>query len=84
MKQLTVLELCHGCMRDAGARRLAACPALKHLTLLNLDANALTDDGIAALEATGVPVKADQQHGEHPDTIGEHGYLEYLSNGDWE
>lgn len=84
LRRLRVLELAYGCMRDRGALALAAAPDLKNLALLDLEMNALTESGIAALQATGVHLKSGRQHGEHPDTVEERGWLEYLSNGDWE
>ncbi|HEY1191622.1 MAG TPA: hypothetical protein VGE74_28575 [Gemmata sp.] len=84
LKRLNVLERTHGCIRDAGAPHLAACPDLNNLSLLDLTMNALTPDGIAALEATGVTLKTGEQHDEHPDRIGDRGWLGYLSYGDLE
>jgi hypothetical protein len=84
LKRLRVLDLSLGCASDQGAALLAARPELKNLALLDLSANALTDEGIAALKATGVNVVAERQHGEHPDQMGVHGYLDYLGEGDME
>ncbi len=84
LKRLRVLELAYGCVTDRGALALAACPDTKNLTLLDLSQNAIGEAGVAALKATGTAVNTDEQHGEHPDRIGERGWLEYLSNGDIE
>jgi hypothetical protein len=84
LKRLKALDLSLGCVTDEGAKLLAACPDLKNLTSLDLCQNAIEGAGIAALEATGVQVNTQAQHGEHPSRMEEHGYLEYLSNGDWE
>lgn len=84
LKRVSVLNLSYGCIRDEGARLLAACPDLKCLKFLNLTMNALTTDGAAALNATGVPLKADQQHNEYPGHTNYPGWIEYLSYGDME
>ena len=57
-----VLDLQHGIITDAGARALAACPEVAHLQLLDLSDNCLTEEGIAALRARGVPLRAAGQH----------------------
>jgi len=41
-------------MTDEGARLLAACPDLKNLEVLDVSRNALTEEGLAALEAVGI------------------------------
>jgi uncharacterized protein (TIGR02996 family) len=84
LKRLRVLDLSNGCVTDRGAAVLAACPDLKNLSFLNLTRNALSEGGIAALKATGVNVETGQQHDEHPDRMGENGYLDYLCDGDME
>ena len=84
LKRLRILDLSNGCVTDRGAAILAACPDLKNLSFLNLTRNALSEGGIAALKATGVNVETGQQHDEHPDRMGENGYLDYLCDGDME
>jgi hypothetical protein len=61
LKRLKMLDLRHGHVTDAGARMLAACPEAKNLEVLDLINNRLTDAGIAALKASGIPVRADRQ-----------------------
>lgn len=80
LKRLKVLDLRHGCVSDKGARTLADCPELKNLTLLDLSRNELTAAGIAALNAVGIPVRTEHQHG--PTTNLED--REYLYEGDYE
>src|SRR5262249_8024094 len=62
LSRLEVLDLCLGTITDAGARVLADCPDIKHLRLLDVSSNALSEEGIARLEATGVKVEASWQH----------------------
>jgi uncharacterized protein (TIGR02996 family) len=62
LRRLKVLDVGYGNMTDEGARLLASCADLKHLELLDVSRNALTGGGIAALEATGIRVVADNQH----------------------
>jgi hypothetical protein len=81
LKRLKVLDLRHGCITDAGARTLAACPELRHLELLDVQRNRLTAEGVAVLQATGVPVRADNQH--EPGEDGAH-RDDYLYEGDVE
>lgn len=87
LNRLKVLDLRHGLITDEGARRLAACPELKHLELLDVSRNTLTPAGVAALHATGVPLQASRQHpplaGEDVDTR-EELIGEYLCEGDIE
>ncbi len=78
--RLKVLDLRHGCVSDEGAKVLAACPDLKNLELLDLSRNELRPEGIAALQATGIPVQTEHQHG--PTTSLED--REYLYEGDYE
>ncbi len=59
--RLKWLDLRHGCVTDKGADTLAACPDLPRLEHLDLSRNALTKKGIAALRATGVKLRADNQ-----------------------
>jgi uncharacterized protein (TIGR02996 family) len=59
--RLKWLDLRHGCISDEGAGTLAACPDLPRLEDLDLSRNALTKKGIAALRATGVNLRADNQ-----------------------
>lgn len=80
LKQLKVLDLRHGCISDKGARTLAACPDLKNLDLLDLSRNELTRTGIVALEAVGIPVRTEHQHG--PTTSLDD--RQYLYEGDYE
>ena len=65
---------------------LAACPDLKRLEYLDLSRNELTEVGIAALKATGVPLRADYQHastlGFDPET--QAGEMHFLYEGDYE
>jgi uncharacterized protein (TIGR02996 family) len=79
LKRLKVLDVSHGRITDAGAQTLAACPDLTHLERLGIASNYLTSAGIAALRATGVAVKSDQQH-----TGWEMNPWDYLGEGDWE
>jgi uncharacterized protein (TIGR02996 family) len=79
LKRLKVLDLRHGRITDAGARTLAACPDLRNLERLELRRNGLTRAGVAALEATGVAVRADAQQ-----TAAELAHHEYLYDGDFE
>src|SRR5262249_34481367 len=60
--RLKTLDIGYGNMTDDGARLLAACADLKNLELLDVSRNALTAGGIAALQATGIRVVADNQH----------------------
>jgi uncharacterized protein (TIGR02996 family) len=76
LKRLKVLELQLGCISDEGAKALAASPDLKNLQLLDLSHNGLTPAGIAALEATGVKLVADRQHGQTSyDPEGDNAFL---------
>jgi uncharacterized protein (TIGR02996 family) len=79
LKRLRWLDLRHGCITDAGARILARCPDLKNLEHLDLARNGLTRAGIAALRATGVPLRAD-----HQQTEAELAEQQYLREGDFE
>ena len=65
LKRLKMLDLRHGHVTDAGARLLAGCPDARNLEVLDLINNRLTQQGIAALEAAGLPLRADRQQG-HP------------------
>jgi uncharacterized protein (TIGR02996 family) len=80
LKRLEVLDLRHGCVSDKGARILAGCPDVKNLKLLDLSRNELTEQGIAALQAAGAPLRAEHQHG--PTTCLED--RQYLFEGDYE
>ena len=53
----------------------APMDALKNLELLNVHGNALTEVGLAALQATGIRVESGQQYGEG---------MGYLWEGDME
>jgi hypothetical protein len=79
--RLKVLDLCNGCITDAGARILADCPELKNLELLDLDRNSLTAAGIGVLRKTGVKVVAREQW---QPTGDEYADREYLFEGDGE
>ena len=79
LKRLKTLDLLGGCVTDAGARLLAACPDLRNLESLNLSENLIGPEGLAALRATGVNLTADHQLG--PDAL-ETG--QYLYSGDSE
>jgi uncharacterized protein (TIGR02996 family) len=81
LTRLETLDLRHGCITDAGARLLAAAPGLSRLRTLDLDRNALTPRGQAALEATGVPLRAGNQ--QTPDQLGDR-YGGYLTEGEFE
>jgi uncharacterized protein (TIGR02996 family) len=61
LQRLKMLDFSHGRISDEGAKLLAACPDLRKLDLLNVSYNGLTKTGIAALKATGVALKADEQ-----------------------
>jgi uncharacterized protein (TIGR02996 family) len=61
LKRLRSLDLRHGHVTDAGARLLADCPDARNLEVLDLINNRLTPQGIAALQAAGVRVRADRQ-----------------------
>jgi uncharacterized protein (TIGR02996 family) len=79
LKRLRVLDLRHGCVTDEGARILADCPDLRNLELLDLDRNGLTPAGIAALEATGINLRADNQQTEQELADGQ-----FLYEGEFE
>jgi uncharacterized protein (TIGR02996 family) len=81
LRRLRVLKLGPGQISDAGARLLAGCPDLRHLEQLNLDRNCLTAEGIRTLEATGVPLSAQNQWTwSNNDNVN----FDYLYEGDWE
>ncbi len=80
LKRLKVLDLRHGSVGDEGARILAACPDLKHLELLDLSRNELTAEGIAALQAVGIGLRVEYQHGPTRDSQNK----QYLLEGDYE
>jgi uncharacterized protein (TIGR02996 family) len=85
LSRLEELTLGPGCSTDAGARLLAGCPDIRHLRKLDLDGNLLSNEGIAALRATGVHLSADNQRDpdeEEDDTEDENHYL--VNDGDWE
>jgi predicted DNA-binding WGR domain protein len=67
LQRLQTLDLRSGCIADAGARTLAACPDLKRLKRLDLSRNELTQRGIAALRAVGVPLSVERQHASTAD-----------------
>ena len=67
LKRLETLDLRSGCISDAGARTLAGCPDLKRLKRFDLSRNELTEHGIAALNAVGIPVNVERQHGSTAD-----------------
>jgi hypothetical protein len=71
--RLKWLDLRHGCVSDEGAAILAACPDLPGLEHLDLSRNGLTITGIAALRATGVKLRADNQLTD--DELAEEAYL---------
>jgi uncharacterized protein (TIGR02996 family) len=79
LRRLRWLDLRHGCISDEGARILAGCLDLRRLEHLDLSRNGLTDEGIAALRATGVPMRADRQQ-----TAEELAEEAYLCEGDFE
>jgi uncharacterized protein (TIGR02996 family) len=62
LKRLRFLDLRHGHVTDKGASLLASCPDAKNLEVLDLINNRLTDNGISALNAAGIPVRADRQN----------------------
>jgi uncharacterized protein (TIGR02996 family) len=68
LKRLKMLDLRHGRVTDAGARRLASCPHIANLEVLDLVNNRLTGLGIAALMATRVDVRAEDQQRKSYDT----------------
>ena len=76
LKRLKVLDLARGCITDAGACTLAACPDLKNLERLDVSCNALTQEGIERLRGTGIQVRAGDQHAE--------GDTHYLFEGEME
>ena len=84
LKRLKLLDLRHGCIGDDGARLLANCPDLKNLELLDLSRNKMTDTGIAALQATGVSLLHQLQHGPDPEAEMAGGSPEFLMEGDYE
>src|SRR5262249_33976843 len=68
-------------LRLEGARLLADCPDTRRLRALDLERNRLTEQGIAALRALGLPgLRVANQQAPRP----EGGYNdEYLFEGDW-
>jgi hypothetical protein len=80
LSRLKVLDLRHGCVTDAGARRLAACPDARKLESLDLSRNEMTADGIATLERAGLRALTQHQHG---STAGEDD-PQYMYEGDYE
>jgi uncharacterized protein (TIGR02996 family) len=62
LKRLKMLDIGYGNMTDAGARLLADCADTWRLERLVVSKNALTSDGIEALQAKKVRVRADDQH----------------------
>src|SRR5207249_4356169 len=54
LRRLKILDIGYGNMTDEGARLLADCPDLKNLERLDVSRNALTAQGIAAFQATGI------------------------------
>jgi hypothetical protein len=64
LKRLKVLDLRHGYITDVGARLLAECPDSRNLEVLDLINNRLTAQGITALQAAGVHVRAERQQEE--------------------
>lgn len=62
LKRLRTLDLGYGNMNDEGARLLAECDDLRHLEMLNITRNALTQTGVTALQRTGVKLLSDNQH----------------------
>lgn len=85
LKRLRVMDLFGGCMGDDGAKLLAACPDFKNLEFANLRNNAISVEGVGALEATGVKLDLDDQHNvtffnyDSTDAL-----PNYLFDGDWE
>ena len=76
--------LSFGCVPVLDALKLLRKPVIEvHLTNIHQRPAPYTHS-LVSLAATGVNLKADAQHDEHPDRIHEKGYLEYLSHGDWE
>jgi uncharacterized protein (TIGR02996 family) len=69
LRRLKVLDIGYGDMSDDGARVLAASPELKNLDQLVVSRNALTPQGIAALQATGTRVVAEDQHDQGEDGL---------------
>ena len=64
LPRLKELSLAYGTMTDAGARALAnAKGALTHLQRLDVQANCLTSEGIAAVEGLCLEVITDEQKG---------------------
>jgi hypothetical protein len=80
LKRLKTLDLRHGCVSDEGARMLADSPDLKNLEGLDLSRNELTEKGIAALEAVGILLLTEHQHGPTSNLSDR----EYLYEGDYE
>jgi hypothetical protein len=62
LERLKVLDLRHGAITDIGALLLARSPHVAALERLDLSYNELTLRGMAALEAAGAAVFADDQH----------------------
>jgi uncharacterized protein (TIGR02996 family) len=79
--RLKSLDLCYGRITDAGARLLAERAEVRSLERLNLTGNCLTAEGIALLQATGVPLEAGGQY--VPGTPA-YENEEYLFQGDME
>jgi uncharacterized protein (TIGR02996 family) len=83
LKRLKVLDLRGGCVSDAGAEALAACPDTRNLSYLNMSSNGLTADGVRRLMTLGIKVDAEGQHGF--TSAGADGETaEYLFDGDIE
>jgi uncharacterized protein (TIGR02996 family) len=74
-RRLTELELPNGAITDEGARLLAAQPGLSEMEV-DLRDNALTEEGVALVEAAGEDVHARDQH--------EPGTTDYLYEFDME
>lgn len=62
LRRLKSLDIGYGNMTDVGARMLAGCPDLKNLEVLDVTRNALTGEGIQALQDVGIKVITDNQH----------------------
>jgi uncharacterized protein (TIGR02996 family) len=70
LRRLKTLAMGYGSLNDEAAGILTACPDLKNLEVLDVSRNYLSPAGIAALQATGVRVVAEEQHpGEEEDFV---------------
>ncbi len=81
LRRLKTLDLRGGCVTDVGARILAECPDLRNLDRLDLTNNLIGTEGVALLQAVGIPLEIGQQF--DPDDVNDD-EREYLWYGDCE